>query len=249
MEEKKTHNFGYDKVSAREKTSRVNQVFNNVSKQYDLMNDLMSFGLHRLWKRYAVTCLDIKKGQTVLDLACGSADLSHLILDRLAGEVSLLCSDINERMLETGRNKLANAGWVKEAVFVRSDAESLPLRTNVIDRLVMGFGIRNVTSKLQALREMQRVLVPGGRVVILEFSEMKHPFFAKIYDAYSFSIVPKIGRWVTSSEESYRYLVESIRVHPNQESLKILMEKVGFDKVEFYNLLGGVVAVHVGFKG
>ena len=249
MDEEKPHNFGYDKVTASEKTSRVNQVFDNVSEQYDLMNDLMSVGLHRLWKRYAIVCLDIKRGQNVLDLACGSADLSQLILDRLAGDVRLVCSDVNERMLESGRNKLANAGWVKEAAFVRSNAEALPFCNDVIDRLAMGFGIRNVTSKLQALCEMYRVLVPGGRAVILEFSEVKNPFFSKIYDTYSFSIVPKLGRWVTDSEESYRYLVESIRVHPDQESLKVLMEKAGFDKVEFYNLLGGVVAVHVGFKG
>ena len=249
MEEEKAHNFGYEQVTATEKASRINQVFDDVSEQYDLMNDLMSFGLHRLWKQYAITCLDIKRGQSVLDLACGSADLSQLILRRTAGEVRLVCSDINERMLELGRNKIINCGWVKEVSFVRSSAEALPLNNNAVNRLVMGFGIRNVTSKSQALCEMQRVLAPGGKAVILEFSEMKHPFFAKLYDTYSFSVLPRIGRWVTGSEESYRYLVESIRVHPDQESLKDLMEQAGFDNVQFYNLLGGVVAVHVGFKG
>ena len=175
--------------------------------------------------------------------------LFPLILDRLMGEVRLLCSDVNERMLQLGRNKLINAGWVNEVTFVRSNAEALPLDNNVVDRLAVAFGIRNVTSKLKALCEMQRVLVPGGRAVILEFSQVRHPVFAKIYDTYSFSVVPRVGRCVTGSEESYRYLVESIRVHPDQESLKALMEQAGFDKVEFYNLLGGVIAVHVGFKG
>lgn len=238
--------FGYERVSARDKTTRVRGVFDSVAERYDLMNDLMSGGLHRLWKRHAVTLLDVRAGHTVLDLAGGTADLSRLIAGR-AADVEVVCSDINARMLARGRDRSLDAGHAGAIVYVQANAERLPFGDASLDRVIIGFGLRNVTYKSVALAEMARVLRPGGRAVVLEFSTVQAPLLARLYETYSFRVLPHLGRLVAGDADSYRYLAESIRVHPDQEALRFMMERAGFASVKYYNLLGGVVAVHVGW--
>lgn len=237
--------FGYERVTPAAKTARVRGVFDSVADRYDLMNDLMSGGLHRLWKRYAVDLLDLRDGHEVLDLAAGTADLTRLIAARR--QLSVWCCDINARMLARGRDRNIDAGFASGIRYVQADASALPFASGALDRVIIGFGLRNVTHKSRALAEMVRVLKPGGRALILEFSHVQAPTLARLYDTYSFKLLPRLGSLVAGDADSYRYLAESIRVHPDQEALKLMMERAGFSGVKYYNLLGGVVAVHVGY--
>jgi len=235
--------FGYERVSADEKTRRVRGVFESVAGKYDLMNDLMSGGLHRLWKRYAVGVAAVREGARVLDLAGGTGDLARLFAKAAGATGRVVLTDINHAMLAEGRDKLIDSGMPLPVV--QCDAEALPFPDRSFDAVSIGFGLRNVTQKENALAEMRRVLVPGGVALILEFSKVAPPL-APAYDWYSFNVLPKLGRLVAGDEASYRYLAESIRMHPDQETLKAMMERAGFDSVEYHNLTAGVVALHVG---
>ena len=235
--------FGYERVSADEKTRRVRGVFESVAGKYDLMNDLMSGGLHRLWKRYAVGVAAVREGARVLDLAGGTGDLARLFAKAAGATGRVVLTDINHAMLVEGRDKLIDSGMPLPVV--QCDAEALPFPDRSFDAVSIGFGLRNVTQKENALAEMRRVLVPGGVALVLEFSKVAPPL-APAYDWYSFNVLPRIGRLVAGDEASYRYLAESIRMHPDQETLKAMMERAGFDSVEYHNLTAGVVALHVG---
>ena len=235
--------FGYERVSADEKTRRVRGVFESVAGKYDLMNDLMSGGLHRLWKRYAVGVAAVREGARVLDLAGGTGDLARLFAKAAGATGRVVLTDINHAMLVEGRDKLIDSGMPLPVV--QCDAEALPFPDRSFDAVSIGFGLRNVTQKENALAEMRRVLVPGGVALVLEFSKVAAPL-APAYDWYSFNVLPKLGRLVAGDEASYRYLAESIRMHPDQEALKAMMERAGFDSVEYHNLTAGVVALHVG---
>ena len=238
-----TTNFGYEQVPPDEKTRRVRGVFDSVAGKYDLMNDLMSAGLHRAWKRFAVEISAVREGSRVLDLAGGTGDLARRFAQRTGPRGVVVHTDINGAMLGAGRDKLLDAGVVLPTV--QCNAEALPFRDRSFDCVSIGFGLRNVTRKERALAEMRRVLVPGGVALVLEFSRIAPPL-ARAYDWYSFNILPRIGRVVANDEASYRYLAESIRVHPDQELLKSMMEQAGFDRVDYHNLAAGIVALHVG---
>lgn len=240
--------FGYERVPTSSKTARVKRVFDAVSPRYDLMNDLMSGGLHRLWKRFAVEILKLRPSHTVLDLAGGTGDIAQLLVKRFAGRNRVLVSDINAQMLWRGRDRALDAGLVAGLEYVQGNAEALPFASGSIDRVIMGFGLRNVTHKSAALGEIARVLRPGGRVVVLEFSTVNTPLLARAYDFYSFQALPRLGQLVAGDGDSYRYLAESIRVHPDQETLKFMLERAGFQQVNYFNLLAGIVAVHAGWK-
>jgi len=235
--------FGYERVAPDEKTRRVRGVFESVAGSYDLMNDLMSGGLHRLWKRYAVGVAAVREGARVLDLAGGTGDLARLFAKAAGATGRVVLTDINHAMLAEGRDKLLDAG--RPLPVAQCDAEALPFPDRSFDVVSIGFGLRNVTHKENALAEMRRVLVPGGVALVLEFSKVASPL-APAYDWYSFNVLPKLGRLVAGDEASYRYLAESIRMHPDQEALKAMMEQAGFDSVEYHNLTAGVVALHVG---
>jgi len=235
--------FGYENVSADEKTRRVRGVFDSVAGKYDVMNDLMSVGMHRLWKRFAVDLIPIRPGQRVLDLAGGTGDMARLYAAKVGASGVVVHTDINHAMLSEGRDKLIDRGLALPTV--QCNAEALPFADRAFDIVSIAFGLRNVTRKEHALAQMRRVLRPGGAALILEFSRVAAPL-APAYDWYSFNILPRLGRLVANDEASYRYLAESIRVHPDQESLARLMEQAGFDRVEYHNLTAGVVAVHVG---
>ena len=239
-----TH-FGFETVAEEEKARRVAGVFNSVAGKYDVMNDLMSVGLHRLWKRFAVGVSGVREGQRVLDVAGGSADLTRLFLKKVGGSGQVVLTDINNAMLRVGRDRVLDEGIVTPVT--QCDAEHLPFPDNYFDCISNAFGLRNVTHKDAALREMYRVIRPGGRAIVLEFSKVAKPLEA-IYDAYSFKLLPKIGELVANDADSYRYLAESIRMHPGQEELKKMMEDAGLEHVEYFNLTGGVVAVHRGYK-
>ncbi|HJT50780.1 MAG TPA: bifunctional demethylmenaquinone methyltransferase/2-methoxy-6-polyprenyl-1,4-benzoquinol methylase UbiE [Nitrosospira sp.] len=241
----KTTHFGFKTVAETEKAREVAGVFDSVADRYNLMNDLMSGGMHRYWKRFAVETSGIKEGDRVLDIAGGTADLSALFLDRVgsAGEVWL--TDINSSMLTIGRDRLLDQGMA--APVVQCDAEKLPFPADYFDCVSVAFGLRNMTHKDVALKEMLRVLRPGGRVIVLEFSKVWKPL-QRFYDLYSFTVLPTLGRVVTRDRDSYRYLVESIRMHPSQKELKQLMQEVGFERVEYFNLTASVVALHRGYK-
>jgi demethylmenaquinone methyltransferase/2-methoxy-6-polyprenyl-1,4-benzoquinol methylase len=235
--------FGYERVAAGEKARRVRGVFDSVAGKYDLMNDLMSGGMHRLWKRYACGVAAPRAGARVLDLAGGTGDLARLFAREVGPGGRVVLTDINGAMLAEGRDKLLDRGLALEVV--QCDAEKLPFRDRAFDVVSIGFGLRNVTRKEAALAEMRRVLAPGGVAVVLEFSKVAAPL-APAYDWYSFAVLPRLGRLVAGDEASYRYLAESIRMHPDQETLKGMMEQSGFESVEYHNLTGGVVALHVG---
>jgi demethylmenaquinone methyltransferase/2-methoxy-6-polyprenyl-1,4-benzoquinol methylase len=239
-----TH-FGFETVPEEEKAKRVAGVFTSVAGKYDLMNDLMSAGMHRIWKHFAVDISGVRAGQRVLDVAGGSADLSLLFLKKVGSAGQVVLTDINNAMLRVGRDRLLDEGCTTPAV--QCDAEHLPFPDDYFDYVSIAFGLRNVTHKDIALREMQRVLRPGGCLVVLEFSKVAKPL-EKIYDAYSFKLLPKLGRIFANDADSYRYLAESIRMHPGQEELKKMMEDAGLEKVEYFNMTGGVVAVHRGYK-
>lgn len=234
--------FGFDRVSEKEKAERVAQVFDRVSDRYDLMNDLMSFGLHRVWKAFAVTLARVRPGERVLDVASGSGDLARAFAARGA---QVWMSDVNGRMLARGRDRMLDAGRLAPAV--QCDAERLPFGNACFDCVSVGFGLRNMTRKDAALAEMARVLKPGGRLLVLEFSRVWKPL-QKPYDLYSFRVLPWLGARVAGDAAAYRYLAESIRVHPDQETLRGMLEQAGLERVEYFNLAAGVVAVHRGWK-
>jgi demethylmenaquinone methyltransferase/2-methoxy-6-polyprenyl-1,4-benzoquinol methylase len=245
MNPDKTTHFGFKEVPVREKSARVGEVFSSVASSYDRMNDLMSLGMHRLWKRFAVSLSGVRAGDRVLDVASGSGDLA-LAFAKLAGESGQVwMTDINGAMLAVGRDKLLDHGLF--APLAVCDAEKLPFASDTFDCVSVAFGLRNMTHKDKALAEMTRVARPGGRVLILEFSKVWKPL-ARPYDAYSFSILPWLGKHVAKDEAAYRYLAESIRMHPDQEALKAMMEAAGLARVEYYNLTAGVVALHKGYK-
>jgi len=240
-----TTHFGFETVSEEEKAKKVAGVFTSVASKYDVMNDLMSVGLHRVWKRLAISISGIRKGQRVLDVAGGSADLSRLFLKEVGETGQVVLTDINNAMLRVGRDRLLDEGVATPTT--QCDAEHLPFPDNYFDCVSIAFGLRNVTHKDVALREMYRVLKPGGRVIVLEFSKVSKPL-EKIYDFYSFKLLPKMGDLIAKDADSYRYLAESIRMHPGQEELKTMMVDAGLERVEYFNMTGGVVAVHRGYK-
>ncbi len=239
-----TH-FGFETVDEKDKAKRVAGVFSSVASKYDVMNDLMSAGLHRIWKRFAVGVSGVRRGQRVLDVAGGSADLSRLFLKEVGETGQVVLTDINNAMLRVGRDRLLDDGIVTPTA--QCDAEHLPFPDNYFDCVSIAFGLRNVTHKDAALREMTRVLKPGGRVIVLEFSKVWKPL-EKAYDLYSFKVLPKLGELIAKDADSYRYLAESIRMHPGQEELRKIMEDAGLGRVEYFNMTGGVVAVHRGYK-
>ena len=242
-----TH-FGYEDVPHSEKVKRVRHVFDSVAEKYDVMNDVMSFGLHRIWKRFTVDLCQLHAGNRVLDLAGGTGDLARRMAPLLGDHGELVVSDINDSMLSLGRDHLIDAGVGHNTWFVQANAEMLPFPDNYFDAITIGFGLRNVTDKETALRSMYHCLKPGGRLLILEFSKPVLPGLDKLYDLYSFSILPKMGKIIADDEASYRYLAESIRMHPDQETLKLMMQDAGYENCQVYNLAGGIVAVHRGFK-
>jgi demethylmenaquinone methyltransferase / 2-methoxy-6-polyprenyl-1,4-benzoquinol methylase len=244
----KTADFGFRKVPWGEKQKRVGAVFDSVAGRYDLMNDLMSFGVHRLWKKFAVELAAVHTGERVLDLAGGTGDLSAAMAARVGATGRVVCSDINASMLGVGRQRLTDRGVVGNVDYVQANAEQLPFADNSFDCITIGFGLRNVTDKPAALASMYRVLRPGGRLLVLEFSKPRLPGLSQLYDQYSFHVLPLMGRLVAHDADSYRYLAESIRMHPDQETLKQMMEQAGYARCQFYNLTGGIVAVHRGYK-
>ncbi|KQN60315.1 bifunctional demethylmenaquinone methyltransferase/2-methoxy-6-polyprenyl-1,4-benzoquinol methylase UbiE [Erwinia sp. Leaf53] len=247
-ESKDTTDFGYRTVAKSEKADMVADVFHSVAAKYDLMNDLMSFGIHRVWKRFTIDCSGVRRGQRVLDLAGGTGDLTAKF-SRLVGESGeVVLADINSSMLKVGREKLRNRGIIGNVNYVQANAEALPFPDNYFDCITIAFGLRNVTDKDKALASMFRVLKPGGRLLVLEFSKPVLEPLSKAYDAYSFHILPRIGEIVAKDAGSYRYLAESIRMHPAQDTLKQMMMDVGFENTTYHNLTGGIVALHRGFK-
>ncbi len=241
----KTTHFGYTQVAESEKSARVADVFHSVAAQYDVMNDVMSAGLHRLWKRFAVAQAGLRPGMRVLDVAGGTADLTRLFLKAVGESGSVFLTDINFSMLREGRDRMLNEGKTPPAI--QCDGERLPFPSNHFDCVCVAFGLRNMTHKDQALAEMHRVLKPGGRLLVLEFSRIWKPL-EPVYDLYSFKLLPLMGKLIARDANSYQYLAESIRMHPDQEALKTLMETAGFAKVGYHNLTAGVVALHKGFK-
>jgi demethylmenaquinone methyltransferase/2-methoxy-6-polyprenyl-1,4-benzoquinol methylase len=244
MNEKTTH-FGFKTVDEAEKQHKVGEVFHSVAKKYDVMNDVMSAGMHRIWKRFAVDTSGVRLGDKVLDIAGGSGDLSKLFSQKVGTTGSVVLTDINASMLAVGRDRMIDAGLNVPAA--QCNAEKLPFADNSFDCVIVAFGLRNMTHKDIALKEMQRVLKTGGRLLVLEFSKVWQPL-EKIYDAYSFKLLPLMGKLIAKDAESYEYLAESIRMHPNQETLKQMMTDAGFSHVDYYNLSAGVVALHKGYK-
>lgn len=240
--------FGFQRIPLQEKTHKVAEVFSSVAEKYDLMNDLMSLGIHRWWKKRAVAASGFRPGHQVLDLAGGSGDLTARI-SPLVGEQGRVClADINAEMLRVGRNRLLDQGLHANVQIVRANAESLPFIENYFDRVIIGFGLRNVTDKSAALAAIYRVLKPGGRLIILEFSKPVLTFLQPVYDVYSFKLLPWLGEIVANDAASYRYLVESIRMHPDQDKLRELTLSAGFDRCHYQNFSGGIVALHQGIK-
>lgn len=243
----KTH-FGYQTVETAKKKELVGAVFDSVAERYDVMNDLMSMGVHRLWKRYTINQTGTRYGQTVLDLAGGTGDLAAKLSERVGDDGTVILADINESMVSVGRDRLIDAGLVQNIRYTLADAEALPFDENSFDCVTMAFGLRNVTDKQRALESIYHSLRPGGRLLVLEFSKPVLPLLSKAYDAYSFSALPALGKLITNDAESYRYLAESIRQHPDQETLMAMMQKAGFERCDYHNMTGGIVALHKGFK-
>ena len=247
-EQEKTTHFGFQDVPESQKAEKVAEVFHSVAAKYDLMNDVLSGGLHRLWKRFTIELSGVRPGNRVLDIAGGTGDLTRQF-SRLVGPTGeVVLADINDSMLKVGRDRLLDKGVAGNVAFVQADAEALPFPDNHFDVVTIAFGLRNVTRKENALRSMLRVLKPGGRLLVLEFSKPTNQLFSKAYDAYSFSLLPMMGKLITNDADSYRYLAESIRMHPDQETLKGMMETAGFERVTYHNLTGGIVALHRGIK-
>jgi len=247
MTEDRTH-FGFREVPTGDKAKLVREVFDSVANKYDLMNDLMSMGVHRIWKRIAIQLSHVRYGEQVLDLAGGTGDMTSLYQQRVGAAGRVVLSDINAAMLRRGRDRLIDEGVAGNVGYAQIDAEKLPFRDNQFDCICIAFGLRNVTHKDEALRSIYHALKPGGRAIILEFSEVQGSLFKKTYDLYSFKLLPFLGKVIADDAESYRYLAESIRMHPNQEKLKQMMQEAGFERCEYFNLTHGVVAVHRGYK-
>ncbi|WP_404400469.1 bifunctional demethylmenaquinone methyltransferase/2-methoxy-6-polyprenyl-1,4-benzoquinol methylase UbiE [Idiomarina seosinensis] len=245
---KESIDFGYQQVAREQKKGLVANVFSSVAAKYDVMNDLMSFGIHRLWKRYTIDCSGVRKGMKVLDIAGGTGDLTEQFSRRVGPEGEVVLADINDAMLKVGRDKLRDRGVIGNVRYVQADAEELPFDDNTFDVITIAFGLRNVTDKAKALGSMQRVLKPGGRLLILEFSKPIAPVLNQAYDFYSFNVLPKMGQLVANDADSYQYLAESIRMHPDQETLKQMMADAGYDNIDYQNLTGGIVALHRGYK-
>jgi demethylmenaquinone methyltransferase/2-methoxy-6-polyprenyl-1,4-benzoquinol methylase len=241
----KTTDFGFQEVPEDEKAKRVGGVFDSVARRYDLMNDLMSLGLHRVWKRFAIEQSRVRPGERVLDVAGGTGDLTREFVRRVGDTGTVVLTDINGAMLGVGRDSLMDEGIIVPVA--QCDAERLPFPSDAFDCVTVAFGLRNMTHKDVALKEMHRVLRAGGRLVVLEFSRVWKPL-APLYDAYSFQVLPRLGKAVAADADSYRYLAESIRMHPDQETLKTMMQQAGFDRVDYFNLSAGVVALHKGIK-
>ena len=247
MSDKTTH-FGYKTVNVEEKADKVAEVFHSVAAKYDLMNDLMSGGVHRLWKRITIEMSGVRRGNKVLDIAGGTGDLTAKFSRIVGPEGTVVLADINDSMLKVGRDRLMDRGVVNNVTFSQADAQYLPFPDNTFDVITIAFGLRNVTDKDLALRSMLRVLKPGGCLLVLEFSKPGNSLLSKIYDTYSFSILPKLGKLFADDADSYQYLAESIRMHPAQQTLQTMMDEAGFANTDFHNMTGGVVALHRGVK-
>ena len=247
MSDKTTH-FGYKQVNVEEKAGKVAEVFHSVAGNYDLMNDLMSGGVHRLWKRVTIEMSGVRPGHHVLDIAGGTGDLAAKFSKIVGPEGTVVLADINDSMLKVGRDRLVDRGITDNVRFSQADAQYLPFPDNTFDVITIAFGLRNVTDKDMALRSMLRVLKPGGKLLVLEFSKPPNQLLSKIYDVYSFNILPKLGKLFANDADSYQYLAESIRMHPDQETLMGMMENAGFANTDYHNMTGGIVALHRGVK-
>lgn len=248
MSDDNSTHFGFRTVNKAEKASLVASVFHSVAARYDVMNDLMSLGIHRLWKRFTIEVSGVRSGHRVLDIAGGTGDLTAKFSRLVGANGKVVLADINEAMLKVGRDKLIDNGVAGNVEYVQCDAEKLPFPDNYFDCITIAFGLRNVTDKDAALRSMLRVLKPGGRLLVLEFSKPTNELLSQVYDQYSFKLLPLMGKFVANDAESYRYLAESIRMHPDQGTLKNMMQDAGFVNCEFYNMTGGIVALHKGIK-
>ena len=248
IDNSKKTSFGFRQVNEKDKAEMVGDVFDSVADNYDLMNDLMSFGIHRLWKKITVETAGLREDFKILDLAGGTGDMVKLMRSKISNQGSIILSDINWSMLHEGRNRLIDEG-IEDVQMAQIDAQYLPFKENTFDLITIAFGLRNVTNKKTALESILSSLKPGGKLIILEFSKPTNEIFRELYDIFSFEVIPKIGELVAQSEDSYRYLAESIRMHPTQEELKMLMESVGFSNCNFDNLTNGIVAIHSGKKG
>ena len=244
----KTTDFGYEKVNVEEKAGKVAEVFHSVASNYDLMNDLMSGGIHRLWKRVTIEMSGVRPGHKVLDIAGGTGDLAAKFSRIVGPEGTVVLADINDSMLKVGRDRLVDRGITENVRFSQADAQYLPFPDNTFDVITIAFGLRNVTDKDMALRSMLRVLKPGGKLLVLEFSKPPNPLLSKIYDGYSFSVLPKLGKLFANDADSYQYLAESIRMHPDQDTLLGMMNQAGFENTDYHNMTGGIVALHRGVK-
>mgnify|MGYP001130320848 FL=1 len=246
-DEKKEHDFGFQKVSETEKTEKVTEVFDSVAGKYDLMNDLMSLGIHRFWKKFTLMHTGLTEGMIALDVAGGTGDLAEALAKQVGKSGSVILTDINASMLSEGRNKLLDKGSFNNITLIQSNAEELPFEDNTFDCITIAFGLRNVTNKEEALKSMLNVLKPGGKLLVLEFSK-PNELLTPLYDFYSFNVLPKLGEWVANDSDSYKYLAESIRMHPDQDKLLTMINTTGFASSEYFNLTGGIVALHVGQK-
>lgn len=248
MSDKQTTHFGYQEVDKDAKAGMVADVFHSVAARYDIMNDLMSAGIHRVWKRFTIELSGVRRGHQVLDIAGGTGDLAGKFAELVGTDGQVVLADINDSMLRVGRDKLLDNGHAGNIEFVQADAQYLPFPDDSFDCITIAFGLRNVTDKALALRSMLRILKPGGRLLVLEFSKPGNPLLSRAYDTYSFRVLPMMGRLVANDSDSYQYLAESIRMHPDQDTLKEMMEDAGFSRVEYHNMTGGIVALHRGVK-